>query len=258
MDRLRLQWQLIPFDARVVDRVDLLDLPVTAGRLADLNDSSIVVDETWGRQVGEKVEVLLADGRPVTLRVAAVTALGLSGGGAVLTPKYAGTALPNAMYVRGPLPTHTLDGLPASVVPIQRWSAATDAYRTGQMRLALLIIGGVAVLYTGVAVANTLVMSARQRAKELALLRATGATQGQVLRMVAGEAALAVVAGALLAAVATVLTSGTLWFAFNRTAEGTPPSFLVIPFVTASATCLLVAVLAAVLPATRRGVATTI
>ncbi|MFD1934868.1 ABC transporter permease [Nonomuraea mangrovi] len=239
----------IPFDARAVNRADLLDLPVLSGRPADLDDSSIVVDETLGRDVGDKVRVLLADGRPVTLRVVAVTELGVAGGGALVTTRHAGSSLPTAAYVRGNLPADLLHDLPVTVLPLSQWSAASDAYRAGQVRLALLVVGGVAVLYTGVAVANMLVMSTRRRSRELALLRAAGATPGQVLRMVAAEAALVVTVGALLAGIVTLVTSGGLWMALNRVAEGTPWSFPVAPFLAATAACLLVALLSAVLPA---------
>ncbi|WP_157245025.1 ABC transporter permease [Nonomuraea typhae] len=241
--------QPIPFDARAVNRADLLTLPVLAGRPADLDDSSIVVDETLGRAVGDEVRVLLADGRPVTLRVVAVTGLGGSGGGAVVTARHAGTALPAAAYVRGDLPAGLLHDLPVTVLPFAQWSAAGEAGRAQQARLALLAVGGVAVLYTGVAVANTLVMSTRRRSRELALLRAAGATPGQVLRMVAAEAALVVTIGALLAGVVTAVTSGGLWLALNRVAEGTPWSFPLAPFLAGTAACLVTALLSAVLPA---------
>ncbi|MFF5213494.1 FtsX-like permease family protein [Streptosporangium sp. NPDC000396] len=224
----------VPFDARAVNRADLLGLPVLSGRLADLDDSSIVVDETWGYAVGDRVRIQVADGSFVTLRVAAVTALDSSGGGALLTPRHLGPALASAIFVRGELPA--LDGLPVSAVPIGKWTAASDAYRAEQLRLALLIVGGVAVLYAGVSVANTLAMSTRK----FTVYRAAGATSGQVLRMVSGEALIAVGIGGLLAG----LASGAHWLAF---AFSSP--FPLVPFLSGLAACSVVAVVAAVLSA---------
>ncbi|MCZ9340907.1 ABC transporter permease, partial [Streptomyces sp. TRM76130] len=62
-------------------------LPVTAGRLTDLDDDSIVVNEEWERHtVGERIPVRLGDGTRRTLRVAAVLAVGTGGNGVYVTP----------------------------------------------------------------------------------------------------------------------------------------------------------------------------
>jgi putative ABC transport system permease protein len=61
------------------------------------------------------------------------------------------------------------------------------------------------IVFTAIAVANTLVMSTAERVREFALLRLSGATPRQVLRMVRFEALLvAAVAAVLGSAIAAV------------------------------------------------------
>jgi putative ABC transport system permease protein len=250
---------LVPYTARIADRLDLLRLPLLSGRATDLDPSSVIVDETWNRAVGEQATLWLADGRPVTLRVAAVMKTSTTGNGVILTTHHAGIALPDAMYVKlrpesdpatvAAALTAATRALPATAVPTERWTTVAATHNADQARLALLVIGGAAVLYTGIAVANTLVMSTRRRARELALLRLTGATSGQVLRMVAGEALLVAVIGVLLAAGAVALSLGGLWVALRQLVDGTPMVIPVLPFVAAAGVCAIIAVLAAVLPA---------
>jgi putative ABC transport system permease protein len=67
------------------------------------------------------------------------------------------------------------------------------------------LLVGMLIVFTAIAVVNTLVMSTADRVREFALLRLSGATRRQVLRMVRGEALLvAAVAAALGSAIAAV------------------------------------------------------
>ena len=63
-----------------------------------------------------------------------------------------------------------------------------------------------ALAYTIIAIANTLVMATSDRRHELATLRLSGATPGQVLRMIGVEACLVTGIGTLLAAAVTAVT----------------------------------------------------
>jgi ABC-type antimicrobial peptide transport system permease subunit len=71
------------------------------------------------------------------------------------------------------------------------------------------IVGGWGLPIVVFAVASTLMLSVRQRGKEMALLRSVGATPTQVGRMLVGEAALLSVVAAL-AALAPALLAGAL------------------------------------------------
>ncbi|MEV0280412.1 FtsX-like permease family protein [Streptomyces sp. NPDC050610] len=253
---------LLPYPARAVTPSALTAVmkpSVVSGKLADLGDDTIVVDESWNRSVGDKVRVWLADGREVSLRVAAVLKTGLGDNGVFVSPRYAGTRLSDAVYVRlrpgadpatarGAVAAAARDGF-AEAVPLGRWSARVDARKAEETRLALLVIGGIAVLYTGVAIANTLAMSTRHRARELALLRLSGLTPAQVLRVVAAEALLVVAVGVVLAAGVAALSLGGLWFALRQIVSGAPVVIPAGPVVGIAAACAVIALLATVVPA---------
>jgi putative ABC transport system permease protein len=62
----------------------------------------------------------------------------------------------------------------------------------------LLVFAGVSLFVGGFIIANTFSMLVAQRTRELALLRAIGASRGQVLRVVLGEAVVLGIVGSLL------------------------------------------------------------
>jgi putative ABC transport system permease protein len=116
----------------------------------------------------------------------------------------------------------------------------------------LRVLIGLSVGYTGLAVANTLLMATAARRPEFRSLRLAGAATAQVLRVSSAEALLAVVVGTLLgAAVAAVSLIGV-----GRAVEAelTVPVPIVIPWGAAAAvtaTCALVAIAATALPILR-------
>jgi putative ABC transport system permease protein len=68
----------------------------------------------------------------------------------------------------------------------------------GQINVILLIFAAVSLFVGGFIIANTFSMLVAQRTRELALLRAVGASRGQILRVVLGEAVVIGLAGAAL------------------------------------------------------------
>ncbi|CAM5280281.1 FtsX-like permease family protein [Streptomyces avidinii] len=135
------------------------------------------------------------------------------------------------------------------VLTMGRWLAENHPGTRRTTRTGFVLVLGIALLYTGIALANTLVMATSDRARELAMLRLAGATRWQVLRLVAGESLLVVLVGAV---------SGTLVAALNlagvRAALGllNVRSALVVPWGALGATsaaCAALAVLSAVAPA---------
>jgi putative ABC transport system permease protein len=132
-------------------------------------------------------------------------------------------------------------------------SADASAGGGDKLTQLLLSFAGVALFVSTFLVANTFTMLSAARAREHALLRAVGATRGDVMRMVLTEAALvgmvASIAGyALGTGVATLL--GSL---FEVTGEPTAPlrPLSVTPLITAFAVGIGVTVLSACLPARR-------
>ncbi|MER7724604.1 FtsX-like permease family protein [Streptomyces sp. NPDC096323] len=254
---------LVGSEARAVDPADVgavSALPVVAGSLADLDDNSLVVNKEWmTTTVGERVGVWLADGRKVTLRVAAVLSTGTGNNGVYVTPRNAGGAAVDRIDVKavgGGGPSAVAAQLEAAargtgaVVATRAGWLAEDHRRTGEnTRLGLLMILLIALVYTGIALANTQVMATSDRVRDLAVLRLAGATKAQVLRLVGAEALVVVAVGAVLGgAVAALNLLGV------RTALGLLDvhSAVVAPWGTIGsvvAVSALVAVVAAVLPA---------
>ncbi|WP_416973863.1 FtsX-like permease family protein [Streptomyces sp. 4F14] len=207
---------LVKSEARAVDPALLsatARLPVTAGRITDLDDGSIVVTQEWARhRVGEAVRVWLADGTPRTLRIAAVLAVGTGAGGAYVTPANAPGAAVDRVDVRvraGADRTavesalRAVDG--ARTLTVDQWVAAARPASNRAARVGVFLVLGIALLYTALALVNTLLMAASDRGRELTSLRLTGATRAQLLRLTALEALIVVVAGALLGLLVTLV-----------------------------------------------------
>jgi putative ABC transport system permease protein len=231
---------------------ELARLPVVAGDVRDLDDESIIVNEEWERRtVGERVDVRLGDGRRASLRIAAVLALGTGGNGPYVTAANARAAAVDRIDVR-----LAPDADPAAVAAALRTATGgtvttADAWAapatSPQTRLGLLVVLGIALLYTAISLANTLLMATSVRGRELRSLRLTGATRAQVLRVVAVETLVAVGIGAVLgAAVIAVNLSGLA----TALAVLSAPVTLTLPWpvlAAALAGCVLVAVPSALL-----------
>ncbi len=206
---------LVSSEARAVDPARLAavaELPVTAGRLADLDDDAIVVNEEWlTTRVGDRVTVWLGDGRERSLRIAAVLATGTGDNGVYVTPRNAGGADVDRIDVEvapggdrhavaAALNTAAAD-TGTRVATRAAWLAPTAPGPDDHTRTGLRMILGIALLSTATALANTLVMATSGRGRDLAVLRLSGATVPQVLRLVVAEAVAAVGVGAVLGGV---------------------------------------------------------
>ncbi|MEV7458844.1 ABC transporter permease [Streptomyces rubiginosohelvolus] len=219
---------LVSSAARAVDPAQLgavAKLPVTAGRLADLDDDAIVVNEEWlTTRVGDRVTVWLGDGSERSLRIAAVLATGTGDNGVYVTPRNAGGADVDRIDVEvapggdrravaAALDTAAAD-TGTRVATRAVWLAPTAPGPDDHTRTGLRMILGIALLSTATALANTLVMATSGRGRDLAVLRLAGATVPQVLRLVVAEAVAAVGVGAVLggavAAVNLLVVRGAL------------------------------------------------
>ncbi|CAM5498208.1 FtsX-like permease family protein [Streptomyces narbonensis] len=234
---------------------ELARLPVVAGDLRDLDDRSIVVNEEFERhRIGETVEIWRADGSgPVRLRVVAVLALGTGDNGPYVTRANA----PGAPLDRidasggGAATVRALEASGGTVRTAGAWAAAGHPESGPQARLGMILVLGIALVYTVIGLANTLLMATSVRGGELASLRLAGATRAQILRVVTGEAVLATAIGALLGLAVTAAVLGTLGAGL---AALSAPVALVLPWATvgaAAGVCAAVAVAASALPAWR-------
>ncbi|MFQ6853077.1 ABC transporter permease [Streptomyces sp. 35M1] len=218
---------LVSSEARAVDPARLAavaKLPVTAGRLADLDDDGIVVNEEWlTTRVGDRVTVWLGDGSERSLRIAAVLATGTGDNGVYVTPRNAGGADVDRIDVEvapggdrhavaAALDTAAAD-TGTRVATRAEWLATAAPGPDDHTRTGLRMILGIALLSTATALANTLVMATSGRGRDLAVLRLAGATVPQVLRLVVAEAVAAVGVGALLGGAVAAVNLLVVWCA---------------------------------------------
>ncbi|GIE80616.1 membrane protein [Actinoplanes philippinensis] len=206
--------------ARAVDPAGIdatLDLGVTSGSLADLRDGTAAVSRTqastFGWDLGEKVALRLGDGTPADVRVVAIYEHGL-GFGDVVLPRSAvightATNLDDQILISAPA---SADVALREIAAAHPGAALVDTGTvTGGLAKDLALSAwlnrlliAVMVGYTVVAAANTMVMAALARRRELAVLRLTGVTRRQVKRMINAEQAgllgVAVLLGGTIAA----------------------------------------------------------
>ncbi|MEV7813958.1 FtsX-like permease family protein [Streptomyces flaveolus] len=254
---------LIRSDARAAEPVPLAAtarLPLTAGRVSDLDDGSIIVNEEWQRHtVGERVDVWLGDGTRRSLRIAAVMPIGTGDNGVYVTPRNAPAAPVDRVDVR------LADGADAAAVAAglrqavrassgtvltgDAWVRATSPETDRTTRMGFFLVLGLALLYTVISLANTMVMATSDRVRELAVLRLAGATRWQVLRLVGAEALMVVMVGGLLGALVAGLNLVGMWSALGLLSVRTS---IEIPWATLAAVlgaCAVLAVISAVVPA---------
>jgi putative ABC transport system permease protein len=206
-----------------------MDLKVRQGNLADLRGDSVAVSlieaSQLGWKFGQTVTLWLGDGTPAQVRVVALYDRGLGFGDLTLPQTliagHTRTALDDQILVRT-APGADADaalGALAAQYPGSKVVATADL--TGQLAQDLAISAwlnklliGVMVGYAALAAANTMVMAALARGRELALLRLVGVTRRQVKRMVHAEQVgllgVAVVIGGAIAALTLTAVVNTL------------------------------------------------
>ncbi|MEG8280335.1 FtsX-like permease family protein [Streptomyces sp. AHA2] len=94
-----------------------------------------------------------------------------------------------------------------------------DPVSSGTLSTAAGVVGGYGTLLVFFAIASTLTVNVRQRAAERELLRCSGATPGQIRRMVVGEAVAVALVGAALAVGPAVLGGRALLEVFRDSGQ---------------------------------------
>jgi putative ABC transport system permease protein len=151
-----------------------------------------------------------------------------------------------------------LDGPPRPAPGLRTMSARDyvqlDIDRENQIiDIFLIMLIGLGVGYTGLAVANTLLMATAARRSEFRALRLAGAGTGQVLRVSSAEALLAVGVGTVLGAAVAVTSLTGVRKAVEAELDIAVP--LVVPWGASAAVvgiCAAVALLATAVPVLRR------
>ncbi|WP_157429691.1 FtsX-like permease family protein [Actinomadura oligospora] len=228
---------------------DTVRPPVRAGSLASLPENFLVIDEHAAESddlaPGDHVIALLPSGRRVPTVIAAVVARGPHGDDTYISSSLTGTTTATQVYLDGPLDTtalhRALAGTGAHLMTFDAYLAAERSHASRQTNNAAVVILGIALTYSLIAIANTLVMAMSARRREFALLGLTGTTRAQIIRITAAESAIAVVVGTLLAAVATTLAALTQHASLTKLAP-TAPTVIPWPQIAATtALCTLIA-----------------
>lgn len=250
---------LIRSEARAAEPAPLAataDLPLAAGKVSDLDDGSIIVNEEWERHtVGRTVDVWLGDGTRKSLRIAAVMRTGTGDNGVYVTPANAPGAPVDRVDVTlsaGADPAVVADELRKAgghVLTRDQWVRASHPATDRNTRYGFLLVLGIALLYTGISLANTMVMAASDRVRDLAVLRLAGATRRQVLRLVGAEALTVVAVGGVLGLLVTAINLAGMRGALGLLSVHGPMRIPWPELATVTGACAVLAVVFSIAPA---------
>lgn len=250
---------LIKSEARAADAGPLartVRLPLAAGKVSDLDDDSIIVNEEWQKHtVGQRVDVWLGDGTKKSLRIAAVMTTGTGNNGVWVTPANAPGASVDRVDVSltdGADPAAVAAALTKAgghVFTKDQWIQASYPKTNRTTWYGFVLVLGIALLYTAISLANTMVMATTDRARDLAVLRLAGATQGQVLRLVAAEALMVVAVGGVLGLLVAGLNLAGMWSALGLLSVRSPVQLPWAELGVTVGACAVLAVVFSVAPA---------
>lgn len=214
----------------------------TSGNLADLTGNTVALPSSHaaalGRGVGDTITMRMGDGARVNVRIVALYP-GREGFETLLMPvslvaAHTTSGLPSQIVVRTNDPSAVapaLGQLAPGVAVVDR-DTLVSSYAKGQEIGAWInyLMAGMIIAYTAISVVNSLVMSTTARRREFGLQRLTGATRGQILRMMTVEAGMTTVIGVLLGTVVafTTLVPFTLVTDGSLLPKGPPAIFLAV------------------------------
>jgi putative ABC transport system permease protein len=202
-----------------------IGVDVVAGTLAGLRGDTVALPAAHARQlgrgIGDMITMRLGDRAKVRLRVVALLAV-RSGDTTILLPAkllaaHTTSGLPPQILVRA-RPGESAAQLTAALTALARplpgvtvadrgaLLAAHGEQQQTQAWVNYLLVGMI-LAYTAIAVVNTQVLATMRRRGEFALQRLTGATRGQVMRMMSMEGVLVAVIGIALG---TAVSTATL------------------------------------------------
>jgi putative ABC transport system permease protein len=224
----------------------------------DLGPAAVAVSSAaaarYGWSTAETLPLTFADGTATSVRVAAILP-DADLPSPVLLPRamvraHDPSALTPVAYVVG-ADLSTVDaavaGSATGTVRVMAPASYGEDEEDRLVWLLALIMVVLAVGYTGIAVANTVVLAAGDRRPDVAVLRLTGLTGGQVLRAVIGESVLGVTLGTAVGFVVAVPALLGIRAALQEISGGSVALLLAWPqTVGVVAACLAFAVIAAV------------
>ncbi|MBB3045128.1 FtsX-like permease family protein [Nocardioides soli] len=240
-------------DVRLAERSR--GLAAVRGSLDDLGDDRVAVTETYamdaGVGIGDPIRIRV-DGEPVRPRVAAVVGDAPDLYAEVLVPPAlggakAGRVVPDVVFVDpGSADLDAvLAGTGAIVLGADAWIDQVDAQTRAGNQVGLWVLLGPAGLYAAIAIVNAVLVGVSQRRRQLRTVGLLGATGDQLRRMVIWEAGLVGAAALLLGALVTGFVAWLIRYATTRDVPDVPMTVPWLPLVAIVATCLGLAVVAA-------------
>lgn len=253
----------VPYPAVAVDPGSLpsfLQVRTRAGSLADLSGDGVAVTSMGASEqslrMGQHFSARLASGEVVQLRVVAIVDLPPVVDATFLVPQAMDDGWPVDRVLVASTPEADQQGVAAALrtavgPELKAWSTDDWAAKTREQAermswLGVLVLLGMSLVYTVIAIANTQLMAAAERGRDITILRRVGATPAQAIRMVAWEAGASVGAGVLVGMGAAMVTIFGVSSALRMT---NPEAVVVVPwesFLGAAVLCITVAVVAAV------------
>lgn len=214
---------LEPYSAQGITPAGLentMDLEVRDGDLAGLGDDEVALSQmaadTFGVEVGDRIDVVLGDGTEIRPAVTAIYGRGLGFGDITMhhdvLADHTTTGLTDLVLLSagGDLASvsDSVDDIAAAfpgltVTDADGLAAAGQAERDAASWtniIALLVL----LVYMAIAVVNTLVMATAERGRELALLQLVGTTKRQARRMMRVESLIIVVVASVVGTVIAI------------------------------------------------------
>lgn len=226
-----------------------VDPAVLSGTLRGFGPGSLVIDQHTaqldGLTVGARLLTWGPDGTRRDVTVTAIVRASLAGVDAYVS----GTAPPAARLdvitpAKGATIKAAVAGLPVTVRSGGPPGRAAD-------QASVLLVVGLALAYSVIAVANVMAIASAGRRSELLALRLAGATRSRVLGLVAAESAICAAIGTVAAAAAALVVIVIQRVALAGAAGGFPPYLPWLPLGTVAAASAAIGVLAAVTTAAR-------
>ncbi|GFN29780.1 ABC transporter permease [Paenibacillus xylaniclasticus] len=196
--------------------------------LGKLKQDELVLDRiafnTWGGQIGERIELDTQHGMQSFQVVAVVETMKNNGYGAFMRKsqfqdvfgiKYEKNALVIKDDTVSPLQLREriFDQFGSRIMEMfgpEDWVSVIGAAYTGSFTIVNFLVG-LSIIISGIGIANTLLMSIMERVRELGMMRAVGVTRRQVVRIIrlegVGMGLGATVVGCLLGTMLIYLTS---------------------------------------------------
>ncbi|MFG2004259.1 FtsX-like permease family protein [Spirillospora sp. NPDC048911] len=227
---------------------------VVDGSMQNLGDDFLVLDRDsareFGIRTGDRVRAWLPDGTSAPLRVAAQSSTTVTGEIGYIPAAHTGGSPPTQIEVKvaagGDAAAAALrSAVRDQPVTLSTRSSLLDAEQADQQRKTRLATGnvfGIALAFALIAIANTLVMAAPDRRRELSALTLAGATRRETLTYVAAETVVATIAGAFLAGVAAIMVVAGQRAALTKLVGGFPLAVPWTSILAVTAVCAATAV----------------